>query len=140
MLLPLPATAVRTRSLKFHAGLATVRAGFGTAEHLVELASVMYVAFFLRRAGYGALPVERFHDAEDAMETANRRGAETGTWFLDDDCYSVFGEILTLHDLQLAEAPAHAIIAAEDDLMRFIDGTVPSPLPPRPVQSQATAA
>ncbi|PQV44147.1 hypothetical protein [Paraburkholderia sp. BL21I4N1] len=140
MLLPLPDSAVRTQSLKFHACLATVCCGFGSADHLVELASVMYIAYFLQRAGYGALPLERFHEAEDVMETANRRGAQTDTWLLDDDGYPVFGALLTLHDRQLATAPAHAVVAAEGELMRFIDGAAPSPLPPRPVESQATPA
>ncbi len=132
MLLPLPAIATSMCSLKFHACLTTVRVGFGNAEHLVELASVMYIAYLLQRKGYGTQPVERFYEAEDAMECVNRRGLETGTWRLDDAAYPRFAELLTLHDRQLADAPAHVIIAAEDELMRFIGSTTPSPLPPRP--------
>lgn len=108
----------------------TVRQGFGKAEHLVELASVMYVAYFLQRGGYGVPSFEQFHEAEDAMERANRRGAENGTWFLDDDDYALFEGILALHDRQLDGAPAHAILHAEHQLARFIAGDTQSPLPP----------
>ncbi|MBA9948185.1 hypothetical protein D7207_26500 [Burkholderia cepacia] len=128
----MPASATSMCSLKFHACLTIVRVGFGNAEHLVELASVMYIAYLLQHKGYGTQPVERFHEAEDAMECVNRRGLETGTWRLDDAAYPRFAELLTLHDRQLADAPAHVIITAEDELMRFIGSTTPSPLPPPP--------
>ncbi|PLZ02467.1 hypothetical protein CY652_10090 [Burkholderia sp. WAC0059] len=132
MLLPLPAAAVRNRSLKFHACLETVRRGFGQPQHLVELASLMYITWFLQRAGYGDLPLAQFHEAEQYMELANRRGAEKGTWLLDNEGYPSFECLLTLHDQQLSAAPAHAIVSAEDELMRFIDGDSPSPLPAMP--------
>lgn len=130
MLLPLPPVVVRNRSLKFHACFATVRKGFGSAEHLAELASVMYIAWFLQHAGYGDLSLAQFRDAEQYMECANQRGAETGTWFLDDEGYPFFERILLLHDRQLADAPAYAIVTAEDQLLRFIASDAPSPLPP----------
>lgn len=129
MLLPLPSVAADRRSLKFHACLVTVRRGFGRPEHLVELASLMYIAWFLQRAGYGHLPLTKFHQAEQYMELANRRGAEDGAWFIDDAGYPFFEHILALHDQQLAIAPAHAIVSAEDELARFISGSAPSPLP-----------
>lgn len=97
----------------------------------VELASAMYVAYFLQRAGYGAPPLEHFHDAEEAIERANRRGAETDTWFLADDDFPLLEDVLALHDRQLDSAPAHAVLDAEDQLARFIAGDAPSPLPPR---------
>ncbi|CAH2902158.1 MAG: hypothetical protein PCALPYG88_5694 [uncultured Paraburkholderia sp.] len=132
MLLPLPREAARARSLKFHAALATVRLGFGCAEHLAALARAMYVSWFLQRAGYGELPLAQFHVAGHCMETANRRGVETDAWYFDEDGYPFFERILTLHDRQLDAAPAHALIEADDELMRFVRGTKPSPLPPRP--------
>lgn len=131
MLLPLPLEAARARSLKFHAALVTVRLGFGCREHLVDLARAMYVTWFLQRAGYGELPLAQFHAAERYMETANRRGIEINAWYLDDDGYPFFERILLLHDRQLDSAPAHAVIDADDELMRFIQGTESSPLPPR---------
>ncbi|MDR5804910.1 hypothetical protein [Caballeronia sp. LZ001] len=91
----------------------------------------MYIAYFLERDGYGDPALDQFHDAEQFMELANRRGAETDTWSLDEDAYPLFQRILALHDEQMLEAPAHAIIEAEDELMRFIAGDRPSPLPPR---------
>lgn len=92
----------------------------------------MYTTWFLQRAGYGELPLAQFHAAEQHMEAANRRGAGTDAWHLDEDGYPFFERILVLHDQQLDTAPAHAIIEADDALMRFIRGTKPSPLPPRP--------
>ncbi|KNH09184.1 hypothetical protein BRCH_01321c [Candidatus Burkholderia brachyanthoides] len=129
MLLPLPPAAADRRSLKFHACLLTVRKDFGTTEHLVELASLMYVAWFLQRAGYGDLPLTEFHRAEQYMDLANQRGAENGVWSIDDAGYPYFEHRLALHDQQIAAAPAHAIVSAEDDLARFIAGTAQSPLP-----------
>ncbi|MDR5645357.1 hypothetical protein [Burkholderia cenocepacia] len=131
MLLPLPLEAARARSLKFHASLATVRLGFGCRAHLVDLARAMYVTGFLQRAGYGELSLTEFHAAEQYMEAANRRGVSSDTWYLDEDGYPFFERILVLHDRQLDTAPAHAIFDADDELMRFIQGTKPSPLPPR---------
>lgn len=130
LLLPLPLAATRARSLKFHACLTTVRKGFGSTEHLVELASVMYVSWFLQRAGYGDLPLEEFHAAEQYMEIANRRGALENLWCLDKDGYPFFEHILQLHDRQLDTAPAYAIVQAEGNLRDFINGTASSPLPP----------
>ncbi|MFP4893973.1 hypothetical protein [Paraburkholderia sp. EG304] len=132
LLLPLPCEAARARSLKFHAALATVSLGAGCRENLVDLARAMYVTWFLQRAGYGELPLAQFHAAEQYMETANRRGVDTDAWHLHEDGYPFFERILMLHDRQLDTAPAHAIIEADDALMRFIRGTNPSPLPPRP--------
>jgi hypothetical protein len=132
LLLPLPCEAARARSLKFHAALVTVRLGAGCRENLVDLARAMYVTWFLQRAGYGELPLAQFHEAEKYMEVANRRGVGTDAWHLDEDGYPFFERILVLHDRQLDTAPAHAIIEADDALMRFIRGTNPSPLPSRP--------
>ncbi|MDN8069006.1 MULTISPECIES: hypothetical protein [Burkholderia cepacia complex] len=142
MLLPLPASATSMCSLKFHACLTTVRVGFGNAEHPVELARVMYIAYLLQRKGYSTQPVERFHEAEDAMECVNRLGLETGTCRLDDAAYPRFAELMTLHDRQLADAPAHVIMAAEDELMRFIGSTAlhPHRCRPRQVESQTAKA
>ncbi len=130
LLLPLRLAATRARSLKFHAYLTTVRNGFGSIEHLVELASVMYISWFLQRAGYGDLPLDEFHIAEQYMEIANRRGALEGLWCLDEDGYPFFEHILLLHDHQLDMAPAYAVIEAEGELRDFISSTAPSPLPP----------
>ncbi|MBU9363484.1 hypothetical protein [Burkholderia multivorans] len=139
MLLPLPREAARARSLKFHAALVTVRLGLGCAEHLAALARAMYVSWFLQRAGYGELPLAQFHAAEQYMETANRRGVDTDAWYFDEDGYPFFERILTLHDLQLDATPAHALIKADEELMRFIHGTEPSPLPPHPPHDKEQA-
>lgn len=101
-------------------------------EHLVELASVMYVSWFLQRAGHGDLPLDEFRFAEQYMEIANRRGALENVWRLDDDGYPFFEHILLLHDRQLDMAPAYAVIEAEGELRAFISSTAPSPLPPLP--------
>ncbi|HDR9188805.1 TPA: hypothetical protein QDB51_002883 [Burkholderia vietnamiensis] len=92
----------------------------------------MYATRFRQRAGYGELPLAQFHAAEQYLEAANCRGVGTDAWHLDEDGYPIFERILVLHDRQLDTAPAHTIIEADDALMRFIRGTNPSPLPPRP--------
>ncbi len=89
----------------------------------------MYVTWFLQRTGFGELPLAQFHAAEQYMETANRRGAETNAWYLDEDGYPYFERILTLHDRQLDAAPAPSLIEADEELMCFIRRTKPSPLP-----------
>ncbi len=92
----------------------------------------MYVTWFLQRAGYGELSLAQFHAAEQYMEAANRRGVDTDAWYLDEDGYPFFQRILALHDRQLDAAPAHAVIEADEELMLFVRGTKPSPLPARP--------
>ncbi|WP_144152862.1 hypothetical protein [Paraburkholderia sp. BCC1885] len=130
MLLPLPAATVRNLLLEYHLSLLSVRRGAGTAELLVNLARAMYLTYFLQEAGYGTPSFSQFHEAEDAMERANRWGYETGIWMLDDAGYPLFEAIVNLHDRQLAKAPAHAVLSADDRLSRFVAGSLRSPLPP----------
>ncbi|PRF10217.1 hypothetical protein C6Q01_10815 [Burkholderia multivorans] len=90
----------------------------------------MYISCFLQHTGYGDLPLDEFHTAEQYMEIANRRGALENIWRLDDDGYLIFEHILLLHDRQLDTAPAYAVVQAEGELRDFINRTAPSPLPP----------
>src|SRR5471030_3084936 len=76
MLLPLPAATVRDLSLEYHLSLTRGWHSAGNAALLVNLAQVMYLTYFLQDAEYGQT-FDRFNEAEEAMERANRRGCET---------------------------------------------------------------
>ncbi|WP_144161381.1 hypothetical protein [Paraburkholderia sp. BCC1885] len=129
MLLPLPPASVCNRSLRFHSSLTAMQMGFGAPEHLVHLANLMYIVWFLQRAGYGSLELSDYHTAEQQAEKADLRGMETRRWMLDDEGYPPFERILSLHDQQIGAAPAHAIISAENELARFLASDSPSLLP-----------
>lgn len=129
MLLPMDPASVRKQSLTYHLALVACRDGHGNRHLFNELARVMYVAWFLQRAGYGAEPVDQYKLAECAVEAALALAHISGEWELADEAVQVFGRLLALHDSQLAVAPLHKVIEAEQRLRHFLAGTASSPIP-----------
>jgi hypothetical protein len=62
---------------------------------------------------------------EAALELAH----VSGEWVLAEDTVPVFERLLALHDSQLASAPLHKVIDAEQRLRHFLAGTASSPVP-----------
>jgi hypothetical protein len=89
----------------------------------------VYLSWFLQRAGYGTCPNEHFKIAEYAVEATLAQAHDTGEWQLPADTIEDFETLLALYDSQLASAPLHAVLEAEQRLGAFLAGTSRSPIP-----------
>ncbi|NPT48028.1 hypothetical protein GNZ12_43465 [Paraburkholderia sp. 1N] len=90
---------------------------------------VVYLGWFLQRAGYGSCPTEQFRIAEYAVEATLSHARERGEWRLPAGTIVDFEALLALYDSQLARAPLHEVLAAEQKLRAFLAGTSRSPIP-----------
>jgi hypothetical protein len=117
------------QSLSNHLALVACRTGHGNSHLVNELMRVVYLSWFLRRAGYGACPDEHFKIAEFAVEATLREAHESGKWQLPANTVEDFETLLALYDGQLASAPLHAVLEAEQRLRTFLGGTASSPIP-----------
>ncbi|MBK5064763.1 hypothetical protein IQ290_31520 [Burkholderia sp. R-70199] len=88
----------------------------------------VYLGWFLQRAGYGTCPAEQFRIAEYAVEATLANAHESGKWQLPADTIVDFEALLALYDSQLASAPLHEVLAAEQKLRAFLAGTSSSPI------------
>lgn len=121
-------TTARDQSLANHLALAACRSGHGSGHLINELMRVVYLGWFLQRAGYGSLPIEQFKIAECAVEATLMRAQDSGQWALPADTLVDFEALLALYDSQLATAPLHAVLDAEQRLAAFLAGTSSSPV------------
>jgi hypothetical protein len=129
MLLPMAEASAREQSLSSHLALVACRDGHGNRHLFNELMRTVYVAWFLQQDGYGKEPVNSFKTAEYAIEAALELAHVSNEWVLAEDTVSVFERLLALHDSQLASAPLHKVIHAEQRLRHFLAGTASSPVP-----------
>ncbi|MBK3814762.1 MULTISPECIES: hypothetical protein [Paraburkholderia] len=88
----------------------------------------VYLSLFLQRAGYGTCPTEQFKIAECAVEATLAHAHESGEWRLPAETIVDFEALLALYDAQLARAPLHEVLAAEQKLRAFLAGTSSSPI------------
>lgn len=116
------------QSLAHHLALVACRSGHGNGYLVNELMRVVYLSWFLQRAGYGACPIEQFRIAEYAVEATLAHAQESGEWQLPAETIVDFEALLALYDAQLARAPLHEVLAAEQKLRAFLAGTSSSPI------------
>ena len=116
------------QSLANHLALVACRSGHGNGHLINELMRVVYLSWFLQRAGYGTCPAGQFKIAEYAVEVTLSRANECGEWRLPAETIVDFEALLALHDSQLASAPLHEVLAAEHKLRTFLAGTTSSPI------------
>lgn len=129
MLLPMAEAAAREQSLSSHLALVACRDGHGNRHLFNEMMRTVYLAWFLQQEGYGQEPVNLFKTAEYAVEAALELAHMSDEWVLAEDTVPVFERLLALHDSQLATAPLHKVIHAEQRLRQFLAGTASSPIP-----------
>ncbi|MDN7629721.1 hypothetical protein [Burkholderia cenocepacia] len=84
MLLPLSTAKVRSLSLENHLAFATVRAGRGGSEQIINLLRVIYLAFFLREETESGADLDLYRQAEAALDACVERAEEGGEWQLLD--------------------------------------------------------
>jgi hypothetical protein len=66
--------------------------------------------------------------AECAVEATLAHAHENGEWQIPSDTFVDFEALLALYDSQLACAPLHAVLEAEQKLRTFLEGTSDSPI------------
>ena len=108
MLLPPTAQSIRAQSLRGHLALEALRAGSGNGHLLSELIHVLYVAWYLQEAGFGAADATLYAQAEQVNERSAARATAENIWRLDDAEALALERLLTLHDEQLQQTPVNA--------------------------------
>jgi hypothetical protein len=120
MLLPLPAETVRALSLENHLSLATVRAGRGGTDQIINLLRVAYLAFYLGDETASGFDFDLYRKAEAALNVCIERAERGEKWLLLDHEQIAVERVLIVHDEQLAAVANHRYLAAWDRLQRFI--------------------
>ncbi len=110
------AAIARRISLENHLSLETLRSGMGGEHQFNGMCQAACIASFLCEAGYGAAREGLFGEAEKVLLDCRRAGIGTNSWCFDTESYSVFAEILTLHDTQLSIAPVRELMRANERL------------------------
>ena len=92
-------------SLRNHLALAALRTGNGNGHLLSQLIHALYMAWYLREAGFGTADHPLFRDAAEALERSATRATTTDVWKVSPDDAAVLERLLALHDEQLASTP-----------------------------------
>ncbi|CAE6841626.1 hypothetical protein R69888_06995 [Paraburkholderia haematera] len=71
-------------------------------------------------------PADQFRIAEYAVEATLSRANECGEWRLPAETIVDFEALLVLYDSQLARAPLHEVLAAEQKIRTLLAGTTSS--------------
>jgi hypothetical protein len=106
-------------SLDYHMTLEALRSGVGNQYHVGSMAQAIYMAMLLNQRGYGVSMPELFRDAESVILRCREAGLDTGACVVDNDAYALLGQVLTLFDQQLAEAPVQELIAVNAKLKQL---------------------
>lgn len=106
-------------SLENHLALAALRAGAGSHAQMVCLLRVVYLAWYLREACPG-VDIDLFRQGERALEGCIARSVPSREWTLPAHEQDIVGQILTLHDAQLAVVPAHRYLRAWEQMQAFL--------------------
>jgi hypothetical protein len=129
MLLPLPASNARAMSLENHLALVAMRGADGNAELMVRLLRTFYLSYFLHEAVHGRTELQPFREVEAVLLHSVSRGERNEGWALSPADSAILGNVLTLHDQQLASIPVHVLEVARVRLQRFAASDLDSPIP-----------
>ncbi|MBB5466845.1 hypothetical protein HDG32_002963 [Paraburkholderia sp. CI2] len=130
MLLPLPATISRHRSLEHHVALAALRAGNCNIELIGRLFRAVYLAYFVHETLTGRRSLEPFRISEAVLHTVAARIKAAGDWSLPEADGRALECVLSLHDEQLSTLPSHRIAQADERLNIFLVTDALSPIAP----------
>ena len=120
MLLPLPQGLFNHLSIEQHLKLEALHRGAGDGSYMGTMAEILFVCCFIAEDGYGEGHDADILAAQDHLFRAHAQGSETGVWAFDDTAYSAFCKLLTLHDEQLRQAPAHVVFKANERMLQSI--------------------
>ena len=129
MQLPLDENTATEMALANHLTFAACKGWAGTTRLVSELVRMVYLTFYVQSAGYGDTEVERFTDAEAALENCILRAGEDAACQISSDECVLVEPILRQADRQLILAPRLALIEAYKRLDHFLRTSSESPLP-----------
>ncbi|HDR9090084.1 hypothetical protein VI03_31065 [Burkholderia vietnamiensis] len=124
-LLPLPASPVRDISLKNHLTVATMRAGHGTAETMIALLRVLYLAYFVVESELSASDHALFLEVEAALQQCIEPAGSRQAWRVPDDAL----DALLRSDAIIGSVPKYRYLEAWEKLNRFAQSPNLSPIP-----------
>ncbi|WP_157130321.1 hypothetical protein [Burkholderia cenocepacia] len=128
MLLPLPATAARKKSLEHHLALAALQSGSGSADAISKVFQTIYIAYYIHETTVGRDDLDQFRAAEAAVVECAVAVKKTGAFEILASGRAAVEHILLMHDHQLANVPAHVIATAHVRLAQFIATEKLSPI------------
>ncbi|MBK3337224.1 hypothetical protein [Burkholderia pseudomallei] len=128
-LLPLPAALVRDISLENHLTLATMRAGHGTAETMIALLRVLYLAYFVVEPELSAADHALFLEVEAALQQCIEAAGSGKAWRVSDDALDAVQRMLLRSDVIVGSVPKYRYLEAWDKLNRFAQSPNLSPIP-----------
>ncbi|WP_258002351.1 hypothetical protein [Burkholderia sp. WAC0059] len=106
-------------SLENHLAFAALNAGAGDHVQISRLLRMVYLAWYLRDAS-PAVETELFRQGERALQSCIERSVASREWVLEVNEQDIVGQILSLHDGQLAVVPAHRYLRAWEQLKVFL--------------------
>ena len=120
MLLPLPQGLFDHLSIEQHLKLEALHRGAGEAAYMGTMAEILFVCCFMAEDGYGEGHDKDIIAAQEHLFRAHAHGSSTGKWLFDDEAYTAFCKLLTLHDSQLRQAPSYAVFKANERMLQSI--------------------
>jgi hypothetical protein len=114
-LLPLPKKIADVLSLEYHLLLESLRAGVAHVDSLRIILRVGLATTMLSREGYGDLKYS-FDVLEAAALHSFEQGLAKGEFGFDQPAFSLFADVLTVHDRQIARAPVSVIARLADEI------------------------
>jgi hypothetical protein len=72
--------------------------------------------------------LELFRAAEAVLERSTMRAESRKEWTAPEEDYAVLGQVVVMHDRQLASIPAHRYAEAWVRLQRFMSSDMRSPI------------
>ncbi|MCA8251474.1 hypothetical protein LGN12_30480 [Burkholderia multivorans] len=125
MLLPLPLSTVRERSLVAHVALAAFQSGDGSSHLLYQLVRVVYLSYLMSEAGTRCRDIALFRDAERALEHAARKASETSLWTLAESDAELMEEVIRAYDSQLEAIQKYRFLECLGRLETLVTKTIP---------------
>ncbi|WP_454872095.1 hypothetical protein [Paraburkholderia xenovorans] len=130
MLLPLPATIWRHRSLEHYLAFAALRSGNCNIELIGRLFRTVYVAYFIHERLNGRRSLAAFRISEAALHAFAARIKAARNWSLTEADGRALAHVLSLHDERLSTLPSHRIAKADEQLNIFLSNDALSPVAP----------
>ncbi|QVN19001.1 hypothetical protein [Burkholderia pyrrocinia] len=128
-LLPLPAALVRDISLANHLALAAMRAGHGTAETMIALLRVLYLAYFVVEDEISDADLTLFLEAEAVLDQSVEAAGDGQDWQVTEDALEAIERLLLRADAIVGSVPKYRYLEAWNKLCHFAESADRSPIP-----------
>jgi hypothetical protein len=130
MLLPIPVSVARHKSIEHHMAYHMLATGRGNTSIIAQLFSAIYCAYFVDCATQGWSDLEMFRLAEATLHECAVRGKTGGRFEGAPEGMIAIQQVLVLRDQQLLSVPAYTIADAQTRLARFLASDDISPFAP----------